>query len=169
MERTAAVKLLLEAADKHEKSGQFKFSNIVTDLARRVALSNEGNDINLEKYCSKMAAELMFRDDYRSADKILKLAEVAPDPNVLPLNPVEEFKKRLEGGGAIVMEPKPEALEEPETKVPEGQESEPLETDNEPVSPTTPESSEPGKTPVTSLDDLKRSLLRMGVRPDQLI
>jgi hypothetical protein len=75
MERRAAVDYLLEIAEQTNNS---KFSSIVNDLARRVALSLEDKNVNLEKYCSKMAAELMFRDDYVNANKLLKLAENAP-------------------------------------------------------------------------------------------
>jgi hypothetical protein len=85
MERRAAVEYLLNIAEKTDNP---KFSTIVNDLARRVALSFEQKDVNLEKYCSKMAAELMFRDDYASANKLMKIAQDAKtDPDeILPLN-----------------------------------------------------------------------------------
>jgi hypothetical protein len=77
-------------------------------LARRVALSIEQDEINLEKFCSKMAAELMFRDDYASASKLMKIAQDATKPpeDVLPVNnndqqeeieePVNETSKFIE-------------------------------------------------------------------------
>jgi hypothetical protein len=85
MERRAAVDYLLRIA---EKSNNSKYSAIVNDLARRVALSIEDNNINLEKFCSKMAAELMFRDDYANANRLMKLAQDAtPNPDdLLPLD-----------------------------------------------------------------------------------
>jgi hypothetical protein len=85
MERRAAVEYLLKIAEKTDNS---KFSTIVNDLARRVALSIEQKDVNLEKYCSKMAAELMFRDDYANANRLMKIAQdTKPNPDeILPLN-----------------------------------------------------------------------------------
>jgi hypothetical protein len=89
MERRAAVNYLLKIADKTDNS---KFSSIVNDLARRVALSIDQDDINLDKFCSKMAAELMFRDDYSSANKLMKIAQDAnkPSEDVLPVENNEE-------------------------------------------------------------------------------
>ncbi len=89
MERRAAVNYLLKIADKTDNS---KFSSIVNDLARRVALSIDQDDINLDKFCSKMAAELMFRDDYSNANKIMKIAQDAnkPSEDVLPVENNEE-------------------------------------------------------------------------------
>lgn len=81
MERRAAVNLLIEIAENTAKTGNFKLSNIVNDLARRVAMSIESNNIDLEKFCSKMAAELMFRDDYKNAGKVLKIAQDNSVPN----------------------------------------------------------------------------------------
>jgi hypothetical protein len=130
MERRAAVDYLLEIAEKTNNS---KFSSIVNDLARRVALSLEDKNVNLEKYCSKMAAELMFRDDYTNANRLMKIAQdaTAPPANVLPLPPenqntsnvkndlpkpvkpimqpldknkLAEFIKNLENGGADIVE-----------------------------------------------------------------
>lgn len=175
MERRAAVNLLLEEAEKSSKLGQIKYSNIVSDLARRVALSIDDNDVNLEKYCSRMAAELMFRDDYQNANKVLKLAEVPPADNILRVDPIDKFIEQLKDAGAVVVEKPVEPLEkeepkeepkEPQTKLPEDQQEAP-EVD---TTQQTPEQQKPSEQPpVTSLDDLKRSLLRMGVRPDQLI
>lgn len=167
MERRAAVNLLLEEAEKSSKLGQIKYSNIVSDLARRVALSIDDNDVNLEKYCSRMAAELMFRDDYQNANKVLKLAQVPPADNILPVDLVAKFKEQLQNAGATVVvnpdkpvEPlKNEDPNEPQTQLPE-------EFQEDTTEQTEVDSDKP---PVTSLDDLKRSLLRMGVRPDQLI
>lgn len=89
MERRAAVNLLIDIAENNAKKGNFKLSNILNDLARRVAMSIESNNIDLEKFCSKMAAELMFRDDYKNANKILKIAQENNLPedadNILPL------------------------------------------------------------------------------------
>ena len=84
MERRAAVEYLLKIADKTDNT---KFSTIVNDLARRVALSIEQDEINLDKFCSKMAAELMFRDDYTNAGKLMKIAQDAtmPPEDVLPV------------------------------------------------------------------------------------
>jgi len=89
MERRAAVNYLLKIADKTDNS---KFSSIVNDLARRVALSIDQDDINLDKFCSKMAAELMFRDDYSNANKLMKIAQDAnkPSEDVLPVENNEE-------------------------------------------------------------------------------
>jgi hypothetical protein len=89
MERRAAVNYLLKIADKTDNS---KFSSIVNDLARRVALSIDQDDINLDKFCSKMAAELMFRDDYSNANKLMKIAQDAnkPSEDVLPVDNNEE-------------------------------------------------------------------------------
>jgi hypothetical protein len=80
---------LLKIADKTDNS---KFSSIVNDLARRVALSIDQDDINLDKFCSKMAAELMFRDDYSNANKLMKIAQDAnkPSEDVLPVENNEE-------------------------------------------------------------------------------
>jgi len=89
MERRAAVNLLIDIAENNAKKGNFKLSNIVNDLARRVAMSIESNNVDLEKFCSKMAAELMFRDDYKNANKILKIAQENNLPedadNILPV------------------------------------------------------------------------------------
>ncbi len=89
MERRAAVNYLLKIADKTDNS---KFSSIVNDLARRVALSIDQDEINLDKFCSNMAAELMFRDDYSNANKIMKIAQDAnkPSEDVLPVENNEE-------------------------------------------------------------------------------
>ena len=91
MERRAAVDYLLRIA---EKSNNSKYSAIVNDLARRIALSIDEKEINLDKFCSKMAAELMFRDDYVNANRLMKLAEEAtPNPDdLLPLNNEEQDK-----------------------------------------------------------------------------
>ena len=105
MERRAAVEYLLKIAEITDNT---KFSTIVNDLARRVALSIEQDEINLDKFCSKMAAELMFRDDYANASKLMKIAEDAtkPSEDVLPVNnndqqeeieePVNETSKFIE-------------------------------------------------------------------------
>jgi len=95
MERKAAVNYLLEVAERSATFGNVKYSSIVNDLARRVAMSIEDNDINLEKFCSKMAAELLFRDDYANANKLMKLAEDAnrPDDNVLPVDNTEDVEQ----------------------------------------------------------------------------
>jgi hypothetical protein len=122
MERRAAVDYLLEIAEQTNNS---KFSSIVNDLARRVALSLEDKNVNLEKYCSKMAAELMFRDDYVNANKLLKLAENAPteipeelsvpddlkdtstetkvvdEANEVPATEATNFAKQLSAGGNV--------------------------------------------------------------------
>ena len=105
MERRAAVEYLLKIAEITDNT---KFSTIVNDLARRVALSIEQDEINLDKFCSKMAAELMFRDDYVSANKLMKIAQDATKPpeDVLPVDntdqqeeieePVDETSKFIE-------------------------------------------------------------------------
>lgn len=95
MERRAAVEYLLNIAEKTDNT---KFSTIVNDLARRVALSIEQDEINLDKFCSKMAAELMFRDDYVSANKLMKIAEDAntPPEDVLPVINQDEEQKAKE-------------------------------------------------------------------------
>jgi hypothetical protein len=105
MERRAAVEYLLKIAEITDNT---KFSTIVNDLARRVALSIEQDEINLDKFCSKMAAELMFRDDYANASKLMKIAEDAtkPSEDVLPVDntdqqeeieePVNETSKFIE-------------------------------------------------------------------------
>lgn len=92
MERRAAVDYLLKIA---EKSNNSKFSAIVNDLARRVALSIEQNDVNLDKFCSKMAAELLFRDDYVNANKLMKVANDASMLNndLLPVSDEDEESK----------------------------------------------------------------------------
>jgi hypothetical protein len=105
MERRAAVEYLLKIAEITDNT---KFSTIVNDLARRVALSIEQDEINLDKFCSKMAAELMFRDDYTNASKLMKIAQDATKPpeDVLPVDntdqqeeieePVDETSKFIE-------------------------------------------------------------------------
>ena len=105
MERRAAVEYLLKIAEITDNT---KFSTIVNDLARRVALSIEQDEINLDKFCSKMAAELMFRDDYTNASKLMKIAQDAtkPSEDVLPVDntdqqeeveePVDETSKFIE-------------------------------------------------------------------------
>jgi hypothetical protein len=95
MERRAAVEYLLKIADKTNNT---KFSTIVNDLARRVALSIDQDEINLDKFCSKMAAELMFRDDYVSANKLMKIAQDAtkPSEDVLPIEKNEEPQEVIE-------------------------------------------------------------------------
>jgi len=95
MERRAAVEYLLKIAEKTDNT---KFSTIVNDLARRVALSIEQDEINLDKFCSKMAAELMFRDDYTNAGKLMKMAEDAntPPEDVLPVTNLDEEQQAEE-------------------------------------------------------------------------
>ena len=102
MERRAAVNLLIDIAENNAKKGNFKLSNIVNDLARRVAMSIESNNVDLEKFCSKMAAELMFRDDYKNANKILKIAQENNLPedadNILPVETEQtELVEQAEG------------------------------------------------------------------------
>ncbi len=95
MERRAAVEYLLKIAELTDNS---KFSTIVNDLARRVALSIDQDEVNLDKFCSKMAAELMFRDDYVSANKLMKIAQDAtkPSEDVLPLDNTEQPQEPIE-------------------------------------------------------------------------
>ena len=111
MERRAAVEYLLKIAEITDNT---KFSTIVNDLARRVALSIEQDEINLDKFCSKMAAELMFRDDYTNASKLMKIAEDAtkPSKDVLPVDntdPQEEIEEPVDETSKFIEENLPES------------------------------------------------------------
>ena len=118
MERRAAVNLLIDIADNNAKKGNFKFSNIVNDLARRVAMSIQSNNIDLEKFCSKLAAELIFRDDYGNANKILRIAEentLSDADNLLPLTTDNKLNEENEEQPSETDEqPVPEPLQTPE-------------------------------------------------------
>lgn len=92
MERKAAVEYLLNASNKYFTKDT-KFSGIINDLARRVAMSVDEEEISLEKYCSRLAAELIFRDDYKNASRLLRLAEEAPIVNPPGLPDPEEKKE----------------------------------------------------------------------------
>jgi len=122
MERRAAVNLLIDIAENNAKKGNFKLSNIVNDLARRVAMSIESNNVDLEKFCSKMAAELMFRDDYKNANKILKIAQENNLPedadNILPVE--TEQTEPVEPAEGIEDNQQNNVLPEP-LQTPEGQ------------------------------------------------
>jgi len=121
MERRAAVNLLIEIAENTAKTGNFKLSNIVNDLARRVAMSIESNNIDLEKFCSKMAAELMFRDDYKNAGKVLKIAQDNSVPNGVLDMPEDSTPQEA----VVPEEDKNQTVEEneqnPAIQTPEGQ------------------------------------------------
>ena len=111
MERRAAVEYLLKIAEITDNT---KFSTIVNDLARRVALSIEQDEINLDKFCSKMAAELMFRDDYTNASKLMKIAEDATKPpkDVLPVDDTdrqEEIEEPVDETSKFIKENLPES------------------------------------------------------------
>jgi hypothetical protein len=111
MERRAAVEYLLKIAEITDNT---KFSTIVNDLARRVALSIEQDEINLDKFCSKMAAELMFRDDYANASKLMKIAEDAtkPSEDVLPVDNTdqqEEIEEPVNETSKFIKENLPES------------------------------------------------------------
>jgi hypothetical protein len=77
MNRKAAIDKLLVMADETATRGHYSISNTINDLARRIALSSyKLSDKKVINDCvSKMSAELMFRDDFRTAKKITKIAE----------------------------------------------------------------------------------------------
>ena len=116
MERRAAVEYLLKIAEITDNT---KFSTIVNDLARRVALSIEQDEINLDKFCSKMAAELMFRDDYTNASKLMKIAQDATTDTVKDVLPVDNTDQQEE-----IEEPVDETSKFIEENLPESKPSE---------------------------------------------
>ncbi len=77
MNRKAAIDILLNLAEQESNKGQYRSSQTLNDLARRIALSS--HLIEDKKVISasvrKMAADLMFSEQYNKAKKLLKLAE----------------------------------------------------------------------------------------------
>lgn len=82
MNRKAAVDNILQMAEKSANSGQYKISNTLNDLARRIALSSNVDNFDINVHFTKMAAELMFRDDYVTANHLLKIAEDMQTPQI---------------------------------------------------------------------------------------
>ncbi len=77
MNRKAAIDKLLIVAEETANRGQFSLSNTINDLARRIALSSYklSDRKVINDSVSRMAAELMFRDDFKTANNLKKIAE----------------------------------------------------------------------------------------------
>ena len=77
MNRKAAIDKLLLVAEETAASGQYKISNTINDLARRIALSSYkmSDKQVIRENVSRMAAELMFRDNFKMAKMLTKIAE----------------------------------------------------------------------------------------------
>ena len=77
MNRKAAIDKLLLVAEETAASGQYKISNTINDLARRIALSsNKMSDKQvISENVYRMAAELMFRDNFKMANLLTKIAQ----------------------------------------------------------------------------------------------
>ena len=77
MNRKAAIDKLLLVAEETAASGQYKISNTINDLARRIALSSYkmSDKQVIRDNVSRMAAELMFRDNFKMAKLLTKIAE----------------------------------------------------------------------------------------------
>ncbi len=73
----AAIDKLLLVAEETAASGQYKISNTINDLARRIALSSYkmSDKQVIRENVSRMAAELMFRDNFKMAKMLTKIAE----------------------------------------------------------------------------------------------
>lgn len=127
MNRKAAVDNILQMAEKSANSGQYKISNTLNDLARRIALSSNVNNFDINLHFTKMAAELMFRDDYVTANHLLKIAEDMQTPQIPEelMTPEEKEQQAEEPTDEIPTEEptdeqpteeKPEAVDTPEGK-----------------------------------------------------
>jgi hypothetical protein len=68
---------LLLVAEETAASGQYKISNTINDLARRIALSSYkmSDKQVISENVSRMAAELMFRDNFKMAKLLTKIAQ----------------------------------------------------------------------------------------------
>ena len=77
MNRKAAIDKLLLVAEETAASGQYKISNTINDLARRIALSSYkmSDKQVIRDNVSRMAAELMFRDNFKMAKLLTKIAD----------------------------------------------------------------------------------------------
>jgi hypothetical protein len=77
MNRKAAIDKLLLVAEETAASGQYKISNTINDLARRIALSSYkmSDKQVISENVSRMAAELMFRDNFKMAKLLTKIAQ----------------------------------------------------------------------------------------------
>lgn len=77
MNRKAAIDKLLIVAEETAASGQYKISNTINDLARRIALSSYkmSDKQVIRDNVSRLAAELMFRDNFKMAKLLTKIAE----------------------------------------------------------------------------------------------
>ena len=77
MNRKAAIDKLLLVAEETAASGQYKISNTINDLARRIALSSYkmSDKQVISENVYRMAAELMFRDNFKMAKLLTKIAE----------------------------------------------------------------------------------------------
>jgi hypothetical protein len=127
MNRKAAVDNILQMAEKSANSGQYKISNTLNDLARRIALSSNVDNFDINVHFTKMAAELMFRDDYVTANHLLKIAEDMQTPQIPEelMTPEEKEQQTEEPTDEMAIEEpaeeqpteeKPEAVETPEGK-----------------------------------------------------
>lgn len=77
MNRKAAIDKLLLAAEETANRGEFGLSNTINDLARRIALSSYkiSDKKVIKDSVFRMAAELMFRDDFKTANNLKKIAD----------------------------------------------------------------------------------------------
>ena len=77
MNRKAAIDKLLLVAEETAASGQYKISNTINDLARRIALSSYkmSDKQVIRENVSRMAAELMFRDNFKMAKMLTRIAD----------------------------------------------------------------------------------------------
>ena len=77
MNRKAAIDKLLLVAEETAASGQYKISNTINDLARRIALSSYkmSDKQVISENVYRMAAELMFRDNFKMAKLLTKIAQ----------------------------------------------------------------------------------------------
>ena len=77
MNRKAAIDTLLNLAEQVSNKGQYETSRTLNDLARRIALSShliEDSKV-ISSSVRKMAADLMFSEQFNKAKRLLKLAE----------------------------------------------------------------------------------------------
>lgn len=88
MNRKAAINTLLNLAEQVSNKGQYETSRTLNDLARRIALSShliEDSKV-ISSSVRKMAADLMFSEQFNKAKRLLKLAE---DLDMLDEEPTE--------------------------------------------------------------------------------
>ena len=127
MNRKAAVDNILQMAEKSANSGQYKISNTLNDLARRIALSSNVDSFDINTHFTKMAAELMFRDDYSTANHLLKIAEemqapqipeelMTPEEKEQQVEPTDEMATEEPATEETTEEQKTEAVDTPEGK-----------------------------------------------------